>query len=123
MTDASERFHIERATVEVYRTFLVDKYRPPSKGGNTSARHQHRIQIAGVTYSFLAAGTKKWVFKNETISFDWQWDSTGKYRNLIPESVKTWDKNGLLVKRGVFDWKPMRTADARMPASRREQRD
>lgn len=114
---------IENTKVQKYQTFLQDKYRPPSKGGNTQARHLHVITIDGLTYSFRAAGARKWVFKNDTVSFDWQWDSTEKYRNAIPESIQTMDKNGKKVSRGDFDWKPLRTADTRLPASRREQRD
>src|SRR5215217_1600306 len=39
--------------------------------------------------------------------------ATGKYRNVNPESVATWDKKGIPVKRGDFVWKPLRTAPAR----------
>jgi hypothetical protein len=114
---------VENARVSKYFAILKDKHRPPSKGGNTQARHLHVITIDGLTYSFLAAGARKWVFSSDTVSFEWQWDASGQYRNIIPETMKTIDKNGNVVSRGNFDWKPLRTADARMPASRREQRD
>ena len=114
---------MERSKVEKYRAFLQDMYRPPSKGGNTQARHLHVLTIAGLTYSFRVAGARKWVYATDTVSFSWEWDPTGKYRNVIPESVETWDKNGNKVSRGDFDWKPLRTAPTRLPASRREWRD
>jgi hypothetical protein len=114
---------IENAKVQKYQAFLQDKSRPPSKGGNTQARHLHVITIDGLTYSFRAAGGRKWVFSSDTVSFDWEWDASQKYRNIAPASVRTVDKKGNSVSRGDFDWKPLRTADARLPGSRREQRD
>jgi hypothetical protein len=124
MKEEQQIFHVERTTIEAYfQPSLMDKYRPPSRGGNTKARHQHVIKIAGQTYSFLAAGARKWVLKNDTVSFDWKWDQSGKYRNVVPETIKTWDKNGDSISRGDFDWKPMRSASTRMPGSRRERRD
>lgn len=114
---------VERAKVQNYKAFLQDRYRPPSKGGNTQARHLHVLTIDGLTYSFLAAGSRRWVFKNDTVSFDWTWDATGKYRNIVAELVITRDKNGDQVARGDFDWKPLRTAGARLPGSKRERRD
>lgn len=65
---------VENAKVEKYRTFLKDKYRPPSKGGNTGAWHLHVLQVNGESYSFLNAGSQKFVFKNDTVSFEWEWD-------------------------------------------------
>jgi hypothetical protein len=114
---------VEHAKVEKYDAYLKDLSRPPSKGGNTQARHLHVLTINGERYSFLAAGTKRWAYKSDTISFDWQWDKTGKYRNIAPESVTAWDGKGNKVARGNFDWKPLRTAPARLPGSRRERRD
>lgn len=121
--NAGQRHAINGAKVSKYFAILQDKSRPPSKGGNTQARHLHVITVDGLTYSFLAAGARKWVFSTDTVSFEWKWDVTGKYRNIIPETVKAVDKNGNIVSRGDYDWKPLRTANARMPVSRREQRD
>lgn len=114
---------VDNAVVDEYRAFLVDKYRPPSRGGNTRAQHQHTMIIAGERYSFLALGARKWVYANERVSFDWEWDKTKQYRNVDRRSVVAWDKNGNAVIRGNRGWKKWRTAETRMPASRREQRD
>ena len=114
---------VENATIEAYSSALVDKYRPPSKGGNTRAWHVHFLTIGGERYSFRALGTRQWVFAKDTVSFDWDWDETKRYRNIAPESIVTVDKNGKAVRRGIRGEKPWRSADARMPASRREQRD
>jgi hypothetical protein len=114
---------VERATVEQYRTFLKDKHRPPSKGGNTRAWHLHVLKIAGETYSFLALGARKWVFAGDTITFDWEWDQSSKYRNIVQDSMTTWDKNGKPVARGDRGSKPWRIAETRLPVSRREWRD
>lgn len=116
--------HIDSKMVDVYSTFLVEQYRPPSRGGNTSAMHQHRLQIEGNTYSFLARGARKWVFSTDSVTFDWKWDGTGKHRNLLTDTVKTVDKKGNEVVRGdrrtKTEW---RTAPPRPPVSRREQRN
>lgn len=109
--------------VQNYRTFLVDKYRPPSRGGNTRAWHRHSFEVDDNVYSFLAHGSKKWVFVGDTIEFNWKWDDSGKYRNIVTSSVVTLDKNGDRVVRGVKGDKEWRTSSARMPASKREQRD
>jgi hypothetical protein len=114
---------VDNAKVQKYQAILQDKYRPPSKGGNTQARHLHVITINGLTYSFRAAGARKWVFSSDTVSFVWEWDPTQKYRNVVPESMRTVDKKGSPVRRGDFDWKPLRTVNVRLPGSRREQRD
>lgn len=78
----TERVKVEKANVENYGVSLKDKPRPPSRGGNKKAWHQHVITIGGENYSFLAAWSGKFVFKGETTSFDWEWDSTQKYRNV-----------------------------------------
>lgn len=109
--------------VENYGTFLVDKYRPPSKGGNTRAWHRHSFDVDGATYSFLALGSKKWVFASDTVEFIWIWDKTGKYRNVLTNSVVTLNKAGKPVVRGERGSKEWRSAETRMPASKRETRD
>lgn len=101
----------------------MEPRRPPSRGGNTRAWHVHFLEIGGATYSFKALGTKKWVFKHDTVSFEWEWDDTQRYRNVVRETVRVLDRNSKSVVRGLRGSKPYRTAQARMPASRREQRD
>jgi hypothetical protein len=101
----------------------VDKHRPPSKGGNTRAWHRHALTVNGEWYSFFALGQKRWAFKGDTVSFEWSWDATGRYRNIETGTFQAWDKNGEPVERGERGTKPWRTAAARIPASRREQRD
>lgn len=113
---------IENKKIDEYFTILREKSRPPSKGGNTKARHAHCIKIDGVLYSFLAFGSKHWVFKTDLVSF--QFEMNGIYRNILPETIRTIDKDGNEVRRGLRNFsKPLRTADARLPASRRECRD
>lgn len=114
---------IERAAVDSYGAYLKDRHRPPSRGGNTKAWHQHVLTIAGEKYSFLALGARKWVFASDTVSFDWDWDETKQYRNVDSKTLIAFDKAGKPVSRGIQGTKPWRTAPTRMPASRREQRD
>jgi hypothetical protein len=101
---------------------LKDKHRPPSKGGNTRAWHLHVLTIDRETYSFLALGARKWVFVGDTVSFDWDWDTTHRWRNIDPDTVITLDKAGSVVVRGHRGSKKWRNAEARMPVSRREWR-
>jgi len=114
---------IERATVDEYKAYLQEPSRPPSRGGNTRAWHSHVLIIGDVRYSFLALGTKKWVFASDVTSFDWEWDETKRYRNIVRDSIQVWDRYGQAVVRGERGVKERRTAQARMPASRREQRN
>jgi hypothetical protein len=113
---------VERKTVESYTTKLLEPGRPPSKGGNTRAWHGHYLAIDGERYSFRALGTKRWVYSGDVVSFDWDWDQTRKYRNINTVSISVWDKHGNPVLRGERGSKAWRTATARMPGSRREQR-
>lgn len=114
---------IENSGFVSYEAFLKDKHRPPSKGGNTRAWHQHVIVIAGVKYSFLACGSKQWAYKGDKISFEWDWDPTKTYRNIVKETFRTVDRHGNPIVRGIRGDKPWRTATTRAPVSRREWRD
>jgi hypothetical protein len=106
---------VEKATVESYGSYLKDKHRPPSKGGNTRAWHQHVLVIDGEKYSFLAAYAGKFVYKGETVSFDWEWDESKRYRNIDRSTVVAWDAAGNRTIRGNRSDKTWRTADTRLP--------
>lgn len=113
---------IKDAKIDEYFTDLKEKSRPPSKGGNTKALHAHYIRIDGKTYSFLAFGSKQWVYKTDRVSFEFEMN--GEYRNIHRESIRTTDSNGNVVIRGLRGFsKKLRTADTRLPGSRRECRD
>jgi len=114
---------VEKAVVDKYTAFLKDKHRPPSRGGNTRAWHQHSLIIGGERYSFLALGAKRWVYAGDTVTFEWDWDPTQRWRNVKPETVQAFDKNGKPVERGIRGGKPWRRAETRLPVSRREWRD
>lgn len=114
---------IENLPVENYNAILKDKYRPPSKGGNTRAWHQHVLTIDGQRYSVLALGAKKWVFAGDTVSFEWDWDATSLYRNIDPNTVTTRDRTGQQVLRGERGDKQWRSAKTRLPARRSEWKD
>lgn len=114
---------VEKAEVQHYGIYLKDKSRPPSRGGNTRAWHQHVITIAGEKYSFLAPWSGKFVYSGETVSFEWDWDETGKYRNAACQTVVAWDANGEPKRRGERGNKAWRTADTRLPVRRSEWND
>lgn len=114
------RARVERAEFESYGVHLKDKSRPPSRGGNTRAWHQHIITISGERYSFLATWSGKFVYKGETVSFDWEWDESGKYRNVDVTTVVAVSKASVEIIRGDRGTKKWRTADTRLPARRSE---
>jgi hypothetical protein len=114
---------VGRTVIEDYTYKLVELGRPPSKGGNTRAQHRHAVKIAGEWYSWLALGAQKWVFVNDEVSFDWRWDAARTYRNVIPGSVRTWDKAGNPVHRGIRGSKRLRSAPTRLPSRRSEWKD
>ncbi len=115
---------VDRSAISDYRTGLCEPSRPPSKGGNTAALHGHSIKIGDTWYSFLALGAQKWVFASDTVAFDWAWDASGKYRNIIKESIRTLGKNGVPVVRGNRGSKPtLRRAQTLLPVRRSEWKD
>jgi hypothetical protein len=120
--DITHATAVNDVTVE-YGSRLFENYRPPSKGGNTTALHVHWLKHDGYSYSFFALGAKKWVFAGDTVSFRYTTTPEG-YRNIIRESIVVKDKEGKVVVRGNRGYKKtLRTATARLPVSRREARD
>jgi len=113
---------IDLSKVDEYTTILIEKYRSPSKGGNTSALHSHRLVIEGKEYFFKARGAKKWVYKTDKCIFAWYLEND---RNqILKETLEAYDKNKKFVARGDRRAKNvLRTADQRLPCSRREARD
>jgi len=115
------RSKIEGKKINAYEKYLRENSRPPSKGGNTKALHSHILEIDGENYSFLALGSQQWVFKSDTVSFEYEVNDG--YKNIDKETIVTIDRNGQPIIRGNRGFKPkLRTADSREPASRREQR-
>lgn len=101
---------VENGIVTNYQAFLFEPYRPPSKGGNTSALHSHVLWIDGVKYTFLARGSKQWVYDGDTVTFAYK-VKDGKYNNIVPESLFTIDEKGEAHCRGDRRHKnPLRTA-------------
>jgi hypothetical protein len=114
------KFRVENATIEDYRTLLLEPSRSPSRGGNGPAWHSHRITINGDHYSWRGLGFRQWIYKSDTVSFEWEWDASHKYRNIDPDSIVVTDKNGKAITRGERGTKAWRSATQRAPVSRRE---
>jgi hypothetical protein len=130
MPDSSEdraadgqSYRVERVIPSNYGAYLKDKYRPPSRGGNTCAWHQHVLTIDGERYSFLALGARKWAFAGESVSFSWSWDASKQFRNIDPDSMLVEDKKGRPVVCGERGGKKWRSADTRPPGRRSEWND
>lgn len=111
---------VESASIEGYSSRLVENARPPSRGGNTGAWHRHVMIIGGEPYSFLAAHAGKFVYKRETVSFDWEWDDSGRYRNVDVGSLVAHRPDGSAVVRGNRASKTWRTATTKAPGRRSE---
>ena len=113
---------IEQASVDSYHTVLREPHRPPSRGGITSALHSHYLTIQGEIYSFASLGSRKWVHKSDAVSFDYE--VAGRYKNIVKETLRTTDAKGRKVMRGDRRFKrTLRTAQSRLPVSRREALD
>lgn len=112
---------LENVQFEKYEKFLKEKSRPPSRGGNTNALHSHVLTIGGEKYSFLSPGSQQWAFKSDSVSFEYEVNAG--YKNIIRETFAVKNKAGEPIVRGNHGVKPkLRTADSRLPASKREQR-
>ena len=117
-----DKLRVENEKITSYSLFLKEPSRPPSRGGNTKALHSHTLEIIGEEFSFIALGSQQWVFKSDLVSFDYEINNG--YKNIIKESIVTMDRAGKSVVRGNRGFKKqLRTAPARLPGSRREQRD
>lgn len=104
-----DTLHVENKKISSYSLFLKEPSRPPSRGGNTKALHSHTLIIEGKKYSFLAFGSQQWVFKSDSVSFDYEINNG--YRNIIKESIVTMDRSGKPVVRGNRGFKmQLRTA-------------
>ena len=94
---------VESAKIDSYETYLKDKHRPPSRGGNGRAWHSHVIKIDGHTYSLLGLGFRKWAYKTDTVSFDRQWNEAMAHgddgRASVPPRVEGLMKDGPMGKR------------------------
>ncbi len=77
--------------------------------------HQHAIRIEGQYFTFLARGSRKWAYKGDSVSFDWELVD-GKYKNVVKATFRALDKNGRPVRRGDRTFKSqIRSAPVRMP--------
>lgn len=113
---------LKSVNVDEYTTFLLEKSRSPSKGGNTSALHSHRLVIDDDEYFFKGRGAKKWIYKSDTCSFSYY--VKGGRKQVIKGTIVTIDKAGNKIMRGDQRAKNvLRTASQRLPCSRREARD
>ncbi|MCY1451203.1 hypothetical protein D9M71_680580 [compost metagenome] len=113
---------VEGKKISGYKFYLLEEYRPPSRGGNTSALHSHIFEIDGEKYSFQALGSQQWIYKSDTVYFEYE--INGTYKNVKKETIVTLDKSGKKVERGNRDVKKkLRTAKSKLPTSKREQRD
>ncbi len=114
---------IKDREIQGYYTKLTECYRSPSRGGNTKAQYLHTIIIDNERYTFYALGSQKFVYKGETVTFEYVLKDE-KYRNVIKHTIKSRDKKGNEHIRGNRGYKAvLRSTTQRLPSSKREQRD
>ena len=88
---------IEKSGFHAYNIYLEE---PPRPDGNETALHRHVIIIGGDKYSFFAHWSGKFAHKGERISFDWDWDRTGEFRNIDKPSFEAFARDGARQMRG-----------------------
>ena len=111
---------IEKSGFHAYNTYLEE---PPRPDGNETALHRHVIIIGGDKYSFFAHWSGKFAHKGERISFDWDWDKTGTFRNIDKPSFEAFTKDGDREIRGNRSDTVRGIASARPSGRRSEWRD
>lgn len=115
LPQVSDLHSVSGAQIAEYKAYLNEHHRSKSKKGNSKAEHRHSFSIEGVTYSFFAPGWVQWAHVSDRISFNWKYDKTGKWRNIVRDTIKVIDKDGKPVTRGSRDFtKPKRTAPYKM---------
>lgn len=97
---------VSNAKISEYRTRPVERTKPGS-GDSAKILHSHTIVVGGEEYTFLAKGHRKWAFKTDTISFDYNSKMlNGKtYNNIVKSSLVTYNKEGEEVIRGDRSYK------------------
>ena len=81
---------VEKAQFQQYETIAL----------HGSINAIHRITIGGEVYSFVAPLRRRWVYKNDTISFDWELDSDTGQRRIDCDTVAVLNKDGIPIKHG-----------------------
>ena len=103
---------INGAKVTDYKPSLMEANRPPSRGGNTKALHIHRMLIDEKWYSFFALGSKKFVFKADTVKFSYVKTPEG-FLNVVKNTIVTKDAKGKTVHRGDRRFKKQLRSDSK----------
>lgn len=93
-----EKNEIKNEKVVSYKFSHLEDHRPPSRGGTTNDNYLHILTINKKDYTFIAIGQRKWVFKHDTVSFEYH-ERQGR-REISKNTLKALDKNGNEVVRG-----------------------
>lgn len=112
------KLYIESRSIDEYAApRLCEPSRPPSRGGNGKALHRHAFRIDSTWYSFFAAGSKKWIFKNDVVSFQFETvEKDGRvFNNVKLDTLHVVDSKGIKTTRGggIYS-KKLRTAVTRL---------
>ena len=97
---------LENVKITDYTTRAVER-RKGGSGDSAKILHSHTFRVKGVPYTFLAKGHTQWIFKTDTVTFEYyEKEVNGRiYKNLVKSSLITVDKTGEEVVRGDRSFK------------------
>lgn len=98
--DAESEIHTRtKVNIQEYRTAPIEKYRAPNRAGIANALHLHSFYVGDEYYAFINRGTKKAIFNDDRVSFDFRMGADGE-RKVLRKTLRTLDVKGNHVKRG-----------------------
>ncbi len=104
--------------IDEYEVKLKEPYYRPNNGDKKMAIYHHIVTVKGVKYRFQAVGSQKWIYKRDTVSFEYF--VSGDENHIMSDTIVTKDKDGYDVCRGKrVRKKQLRTAYSRIPANPR----
>lgn len=59
----------------------------------------HRVWIDGVMYSYVIPDGLQLIYKGDTVSFEWVYDKTGSYRQIVKPTIHCKNGKGRTVQR------------------------
>ena len=97
---------LKNVKITDYRTRAMER-RKGGSGDSAKILHSHSFMVDGIEYTFLAKGHTQWIFKTDTVTFEYYTNEVkGRvYNNLVKSSLVTKDKNGETVIRGDRSYK------------------
>lgn len=98
--DAGSEIHTRtKVNIQDYRALPIEEYRAPNRAGIANALHLHSFSVDEERFAFISRGTKKSIFNDDRVSFDFIIGADGE-RKVMRKTLRTLDAKGNHVKRG-----------------------